>query len=85
MFFFKNKKISDANVAAKKGVKKVDALVTGMILSGVVASIYGVKKIRENNASKEKEEEKNHTHMIENIETASKKRSILKRILFGNK
>ncbi len=84
MFFWKNKKIPDASVA-KKGVKKVDALVTGMILSWVIASIYGVKKIRENNATKEKEEENTHTHMIEKAETVSKKRSILKRILFGNK
>jgi hypothetical protein len=28
----------------KKGLKKMDALVTGMILGGIVASIYGIKK-----------------------------------------
>lgn len=28
----------------KKGLKKMDALVTGIILWGIVASIYGIKK-----------------------------------------
>jgi hypothetical protein len=28
----------------KKGLKKMDALVTGMILGGIVASIYGIQK-----------------------------------------
>ncbi len=28
----------------KRGIKKMDALVTGMILGGIVASIYGIKK-----------------------------------------
>ncbi len=28
----------------KRGIKKMDALVTGLILGGIVASIYGIKK-----------------------------------------
>ena len=34
----------------KRGLKKMDALVTGLILGGIVASIYGIKK---NETSKE--------------------------------
>jgi hypothetical protein len=41
MFFCKksSKEVDESNVA-KKGIKKMDALVTGVILSGIVASIY---------------------------------------------
>lgn len=78
MFFSKKSWPSDENVA-KKSVKKVDALVTWVLLSGVIASIYGVKKIRENHSQKtEKKEE--HTPEVKN-----EKKSILKRIIFGNK
>lgn len=31
----------------KRGIKKMDALVTGLILGGIVASIYGIKKADE--------------------------------------
>ncbi len=39
-------KIINENVA-KKGIKNIDAVVTGVILWGIIASIYGVKKLRE--------------------------------------
>lgn len=48
---------STENVA-KKGIKRMDAVVTGVILGGLIASIYGVSKLRE----KEKDE---HSHLIE--------------------
>lgn len=31
----------------KRGIKKMDAVVTGAILGGVVASLYGVKKLKD--------------------------------------
>lgn len=59
MFSKKPKK----ETTTKKGIKNMDAIVTGAILSGVVASIYGVKKIRDaryekNEISQIKEETK---------------------------
>ncbi len=48
---------STENVA-KKGIKHMDAVVTGVILGGLIASIYGVSRLRE----KEKDE---HSHLIE--------------------
>ena len=73
MFFFKKSSPSDENVA-KKSVKKVDALVTWVILGWVIASLYGVKKIRENNEKK-----------WETVPEEKRKKSILKRIILGNK
>lgn len=32
---------------AKKSIKTMDTVVTGMILGGIIASLYGVKKLRE--------------------------------------
>lgn len=31
----------------KRGIKKIDAVVTGLILGGIIASIYGIKKSEE--------------------------------------
>jgi hypothetical protein len=31
----------------KQGIKKMDAVITGLILGGIVASIYGIKKAEE--------------------------------------
>jgi len=31
----------------KQGIKKMDAVITGLILGGIVASIYGIKKTEE--------------------------------------
>jgi len=36
----------------KRGIKKMDAVVTGLILGGIVASIYGIKKTEENRKEK---------------------------------
>lgn len=47
MFFRKKSKSSDDTNVAKQWIQKMDAVVTGVILSGIVASIYGVKKLRE--------------------------------------
>jgi hypothetical protein len=53
MFPFKKKQTptteeSTDNVA-KKGIKTMDTVVTGMILGGIIASLYGVKKLRDKN------------------------------------
>lgn len=81
------KKHLDEEGVAKKSVKKMDTLVTGMILWGIIASIYGVKKF------KEKPEHNDHpSHMlpknidrVDRSENEVKKRGILSRIFFGNK
>lgn len=67
---------SSENVA-KKGIKKMDAVVTGVILSGIIASIYGVSKLRE------KEKSTHNTLPDTQVQTPEKK-SWWKR-LFGKK
>jgi len=52
MFFSKKSHESSDNVA-KKGIKTMDAVVTGVVLGGIVASIYGVKKLRETKTEEE--------------------------------
>ena len=45
----------------KKSIKTMDTVVTGMILGGIVASLYGVKKLREKKSqSDEKDQDNNH-------------------------
>ncbi len=39
----------------KRGLKKMDAVITGMILGGIVASIYGIKKNEEHRLHDEQE------------------------------
>ena len=39
----------------------MDAVVTGVILGGIVGSIYGVKKLKERQAHEVEE----HTHLVE--------------------
>ncbi len=62
MFFFKKKNPANCieekteNVA-KKSIKTMDTVVTGMILGGIIASLYGVKKLR----TKDKNTEKSDT------------------------
>jgi len=46
--FNKNDKIH------KRSIKKIDAVVTGMLLGGIVASIYGIKKKVEHREEKQK-------------------------------
>lgn len=48
MFFKKSKKTED-DAVVKRGIKKMDAVITGAVLGGVVASLYGVKKLRDAN------------------------------------
>lgn len=61
MFFSKKsqKDHQEDEAVAKKGIKKIDAMITGAILGGVVASLYGVKKIKDSREQKilEKTEE----------------------------
>ena len=47
---------------AKKGIKTMDTVVTGMILGGIIASLYGVKKLREKNIQDEKESDHDTPH-----------------------
>jgi hypothetical protein len=42
----------------KQSIKKIDALVTGMLLGGIVASIYGIKKTNKYLDEQQKQEEK---------------------------
>ena len=60
MFFKKSKKTED-DAVVKRSIKKMDAVITGAVLGGVVASLYGVKKLRdanEKNQNPEKTAEK---------------------------
>ncbi len=52
--FFRKKDAEKKDPVAKKGIRKIDAIVTGAILSGIVGSLYGVKKIKD--AKKKKDE-----------------------------
>lgn len=74
MFGRKKKK----ETAAKKGIKGMDAVVTGAILWWVVASIYGVKKIRDT------KQETKDTEIQEEYKKTDKKRWIFAR-LFSKK
>ncbi len=85
MFSSKNPH-SEEEWVAKKSVKKMDTLITGMILWGIIASIYGVKKITE------KLDHQDTAHMLpknieytERSEASVEKRGIFSRIFFGNK
>lgn len=68
--FFRKKSTSEESNVAKKGIKKMDAVVTGVILWGIVASIYGVKKLRE----REEQSEHDATLMIPHPETVMPER-----------
>lgn len=54
MFFSKKsqKDHQEDEAVAKKGIKKMDAMITGAILGGVVASLYGVKKLKDSRDQK---------------------------------
>ncbi len=76
MFFRKKSTPEEPNVA-KKGIKKMDAVVTGVILSGIIASIYGVKKLR----NREEQNAHDATHMTPHAEPLPERRkSFLDRI-----
>ncbi|MFZ2255429.1 MAG: hypothetical protein WAW59_04450 [Patescibacteria group bacterium] len=76
--FFRKKSTSEESNVAKKGIKKMDAVVTGVILSGIVASIYGVKKLRE----REEQNQHDATHMVSHEEEVipERKKTFLERI-----
>lgn len=77
-FFRKSSNTEDTNDGiAKKNIKRMDTVVTGMILWGVIASIYGVKKLNERNH--------HDVHEEHHEEKQEVKRSLWKRIIFGNK
>ena len=57
LVFFRKKSNIQTTEVAKEGIKKVDTVVTGLILGGLIASIYGIKKIRD--AHEEKEDHEN--------------------------
>ncbi len=67
MFFFKKKNsqtppvVNNENVA-KKTIKTMDTVVTGMILGGIIASIYGVKKLRTKDKNPENPSSNNDHH-----------------------
>lgn len=56
MFFKKNNDKETEESVPKRWIKKMDAIVTGAILGWVVASLYGVKKLKENKKSEENSE-----------------------------
>ncbi|EKE28979.1 MAG: hypothetical protein ACD_2C00258G0019 [uncultured bacterium (gcode 4)] len=64
-FFKKNDK------KVKHGIKRVDAIVTWLVLGWIVASVYGIKKY----------EEKHHEE-IKSDDKATPKKSILKSLIF---
>lgn len=59
MFFRKKSQQSEENVA-KKSIKHVDTVVTGLILGGIIASIYGIKKSKEHTSSHDHEDHSSH-------------------------
>lgn len=61
MFFRKKSSDTKTTNVAKSGIKKMDAVVTWVILSGIIASIYGVKKLREKDSHEWNNGEKVHT------------------------
>lgn len=65
MFPFTRKKTENntdekSENVAQKSIKTMDTVVTGMILGGIVASLYGVKKLREKKNLSEKEVHDEH-------------------------
>lgn len=58
----------------KRSIKKIDAVVTGMLLGWIVASIYGIKKTNDHLSEKEKEKQEI---------SKSRTKNILKMLIFG--
>jgi hypothetical protein len=87
MFFKKKKSILEENVA-KQGIKKIDRVVTWLLLWGIIASIYGVKKLRQKENGEEHSEhhDEHDTHeQKEHHQSEQEKQSLLSRLFFGNK
>lgn len=51
----------------KRSIRKIDAMVTGMLLGGIVASIYGIKKTNEHLDEHQKNEIKNEKSQFRKI------------------
>jgi len=66
--FNKNDKIH------KRSIRKIDAIVTGMLLGGVVASIYGIKKTQQHLDEKQ---------LQERAEKRNRMKKILGMLIFG--
>ena len=67
MFPFKKKTTSDtpdkkSENVAKKSIKTMDTVVTGMILGGIIASLYGVKKLRDKNTKSDDIDDTDNSH-----------------------
>lgn len=77
----KQEESNHKETVTEKGVKKVDAVVTGLILGGIIASIYGVKKLRDQKDESHETSTEGHGHHEEEHQP---KKSILRRIFFGN-
>lgn len=63
MLFFKKKNPQGTSPnpsenVAKKSIKTMDTVITGVILGGIIASLYWVKKLR----TKDKKNDENETH-----------------------
>ncbi|GAB0175109.1 MAG: hypothetical protein HHAS10_09880 [Candidatus Altimarinota bacterium] len=88
MFFKKKDTIPEENVA-KQSIKKMDHVVTGLLLGGVIASIYGVKKLHNKGNHDVHEggtQDENHAHEEHgNHQSDKKKQGIVSRLFFGNK
>lgn len=65
MFPFKkknpeNKPEEKSDNVAKKSIRTMDTVVTGMILGGIIASLYGVKKLREKKTKEDELDDNDH-------------------------
>ncbi len=67
MFAQKKSDPESQDNVAKKGIKHIDAVVTGVILGGIVGSIYGVSKLKKKSTDTE------HTHLVESHEPIKRK------------
>lgn len=68
MSLFKKPIHRDVNDVAKKWIKRMDAVVTGVILWGIVASLYGVKKLKEKSEEQKQSENQSQTNLFEHTE-----------------
>ncbi len=73
--FFRKK---SAEPITNSGIKKLDAIITTVVLGGVIGSIYGIKKLKERQTPPDPYQ----THIFE--PASEKKRGLWSRI-FGTK
>lgn len=67
MFFFKKKNPQNTPITpnenvAKKSIKTMDTVITGVILGGIIASLYGVKKLRTKDKKNDESSSNNDHH-----------------------